>query len=57
MTSRGKSAARGFETEIEKSREEANWKKAVDLALQLKARSPQHGTYTSTQPLARYSRG
>lgn len=43
MTSRNKSAVRGFETEIEKSREEANWKKAVELALQLKARSPQHG--------------
>ncbi|XP_041980306.1 tetratricopeptide repeat protein 7B [Aricia agestis] len=42
MTSRSKNAVRTYETEIEKSREESNWKKAVDLALQLKARSPQH---------------
>lgn len=33
---------RVYETEIEKSRAESNWKKAVDLAQQLKARSPQH---------------
>lgn len=33
---------RSYETEIEKSREESNWKKAVELAQQLKARSPQH---------------
>ncbi|KAJ8716886.1 hypothetical protein PYW07_003513 [Mythimna separata] len=42
MTSRSKNAVRGYETEIEKSREESNWRKAVDLAQQLKARSPQH---------------
>ncbi|XP_069357886.1 tetratricopeptide repeat protein 7B [Maniola hyperantus] len=42
MTSRSKNAVRSYETDIEKSREESNWKKAVDLALQLKARSPQH---------------
>ncbi|CAH2084370.1 unnamed protein product [Euphydryas editha] len=42
MTSRSKNAVRTYETEIEKSREESNWKKAVELALQLKARSPQH---------------
>ncbi|XP_023935634.2 tetratricopeptide repeat protein 7B [Bicyclus anynana] len=42
MTSRSKNAVRSYETEIEKSREESNWKKAVELALQLKARSPQH---------------
>ncbi|CAH1636285.1 unnamed protein product [Spodoptera littoralis] len=42
MTSRSKNAVRVYETEIEKSREESNWKKAVDLAQQLKARSPQH---------------
>ncbi|XP_072933032.1 tetratricopeptide repeat protein 7B [Epargyreus clarus] len=42
MTSRSKNAVRTYETEIEKSREESNWKKAVDLAQQLKARSPQH---------------
>lgn len=33
---------RSCETEIEKCREESNWKKAVELAQQLKARSPQH---------------
>lgn len=43
MTSRSKNAVRVYETEIEKSREESNWKKAVELALQLKARSTQHG--------------
>lgn len=43
MTSKSKNAVRGFETEIDKSREEANWKKAVELAQQLKSRSPQHG--------------
>ncbi|XP_039755055.1 tetratricopeptide repeat protein 7B [Pararge aegeria] len=42
MTSRSKNAVRSYETEIEKSREESNWKKAIELALQLKARSPQH---------------
>ncbi|XP_053604551.1 tetratricopeptide repeat protein 7B [Plodia interpunctella] len=42
MTSRGKNVVRSYETEIEKSREESNWKKAVELAQQLKARSPQH---------------
>ncbi|XP_035458968.1 tetratricopeptide repeat protein 7B [Spodoptera frugiperda] len=42
MTSRSKNAVRVYETEIEKSRAESNWKKAVDLAQQLKARSPQH---------------
>ncbi|CAH0719764.1 unnamed protein product, partial [Brenthis ino] len=42
MTSRSKNAVRSYEAEIEKSREESNWKKAVDLAQQLKARSPQH---------------
>lgn len=43
MTSRSKNAVRSYEAEIEKSREESNWKKVVDLAQQLKARSPQHG--------------
>ncbi|OWR55656.1 putative tetratricopeptide repeat protein 7B, partial [Danaus plexippus plexippus] len=42
MTSRSKNAVRSYEAEIEKSREESNWKKVVDLAQQLKARSPQH---------------
>ncbi|XP_073955750.1 tetratricopeptide repeat domain 7 [Choristoneura fumiferana] len=42
MTSRSKNAVRSYETEIEKSREESNWKKVVELAQQLKTRSPQH---------------
>ncbi|CAH4036715.1 unnamed protein product [Pieris brassicae] len=42
MTSRSKNSVRTYETDIEKSREESNWKKAVELAQQLKARSPQH---------------
>lgn len=45
MTSRNKNAVRIYETEIEKSREESNWKKAVELAQQLKSRSPQHGQF------------
>lgn len=43
MTSKSKSAVRSFEVEIEKSREESNWKKVVELAQQLKSRSSQHG--------------
>ncbi|XP_013146967.1 PREDICTED: tetratricopeptide repeat protein 7B [Papilio polytes] len=42
MTSRSKNSVRSYETEIEKNREESNWKKAVELAQQLKSRSPQH---------------
>ncbi|CAB3221778.1 unnamed protein product [Arctia plantaginis] len=42
MTSRSKNAVRSFETEIEKSREDSSWKKAIELAQQLKARSTQH---------------
>jgi hypothetical protein len=34
-----------IETEIEKSREESNWKKVVDLAEQLKLRSPDFGEF------------
>lgn len=47
MTSRSKSAVRICETEIERSREESNWQKAIELAHQLKARSPQHGRVLS----------
>ncbi|XP_021924008.1 tetratricopeptide repeat protein 7B isoform X2 [Zootermopsis nevadensis] len=36
----GKSRSFRIETEIEKSREESNWKKVIDLAEQLKLRSP-----------------
>ncbi|KPJ16062.1 hypothetical protein RR48_06017 [Papilio machaon] len=42
MTSRSKNSVRSYETEIEKNREESNWKKVVELAQQLKSRSPQH---------------
>ncbi|XP_052755595.1 uncharacterized protein LOC113510897 [Galleria mellonella] len=42
MTSRSKNAVRIYESEIDKNREDSNWKKVVDLAQQLKARSPQH---------------
>ncbi|KAL4709534.1 hypothetical protein ACJJTC_007265 [Scirpophaga incertulas] len=37
MTSRSKNAVRGFEAEIEKSREDSNWKKSLELAQQLLA--------------------
>lgn len=53
MASRSKNAVRSFETEIEKSREESNWKKAIELAQQLKARSAQHGQYCDLKPLLR----
>ncbi|KAJ9596857.1 hypothetical protein L9F63_012113, partial [Diploptera punctata] len=36
----GKSRSYRIESEIEKSREESNWKKVIDLAEQLKLRSP-----------------
>ncbi|XP_068086272.1 tetratricopeptide repeat protein 7B isoform X2 [Anabrus simplex] len=39
MTGKGRSWVR-IETEIEKSREESNWKRVIDLAEQLKTRSP-----------------
>lgn len=39
----GKSRSFRIETEIEKSREESNWKKVIDLAEQLKLRSPNSG--------------
>jgi len=43
MAGRGRSFR--LETEIEKSREESNWKKVVDLAEQLKLRSPDSGEF------------
>jgi len=43
MAGRGRSFR--IETEIEKSREESNWKKVVDLAEQLKLRSPDSGEF------------
>lgn len=39
----GKGRSYRIETEIEKSREESNWKKVIDLAEQLKVRSPDSG--------------
>jgi hypothetical protein len=43
MAGRGRSYR--IETEIEKSREESNWKKVVNLAEQLKLRSPECGGF------------
>jgi hypothetical protein len=43
MAGRGRSYR--IETEIEKGREESNWKKVVDLAEQLKSRSPDFGEF------------
>jgi hypothetical protein len=43
MAGRGRSYR--IETEIEKSREESNWRKVVDLAEQLKLRSPDCGEF------------
>jgi len=43
MAGRGRSYR--IETEIEKSREESNWKRVVDLAEQLKLRSPDCGEF------------
>ena len=43
MAGRGRSYR--IETEIEKSREESNWKKVVDLAEHLKLRSPDSGEF------------
>lgn len=42
MAGKGKANVR-IENEIEKSREESDWKRLIELAEQLKARSPNHG--------------
>lgn len=42
MAAKGKANVR-IENEIEKSREESDWRKLIELAEQLKARSPNHG--------------
>ena len=42
MAGKGKSNFR-IENEIEKSREESDWKRLIELAEQLKSRSPNHG--------------
>lgn len=42
MTSKGRNAVR-LETEIEKSREESRWNRVIELAEQLKQRSPHQG--------------
>jgi hypothetical protein len=39
----GKGRNYRIESEIEKSREESNWRKVIDLAEQLKLRSPNSG--------------
>jgi hypothetical protein len=39
----GKGRSYRIETEIERSREESNWKRVIDLAEQLKSRSPDFG--------------
>lgn len=43
MTSRGKSVTTRIEVEIEKSREEGNWSKVIELAEQLKEKSRDYG--------------
>lgn len=48
MTGRGRNAVR-IETEIEKSREDSNWKKVIELAEQLKIRSPNYGKIMCSQ--------
>ena len=42
MAGKGRNAIR-IETDIEKSREESNWKRVVELAEQLKAKSASQG--------------
>lgn len=42
MTSKGRNAVR-LETEIEKCREESRWNRVIELAEQLKQRSPSQG--------------
>lgn len=42
MASKGKGNVR-IESEIERSREESDWKRLIELAEQLKTRSPNHG--------------
>lgn len=44
MTSKGRNAVR-MENEIEKSREESNWKRVIELAEQLKTRNSAQGSY------------
>ena len=49
MSNKGKPSVR--EAEIEKCREEANWKRIIDLAEQVKQRTPSSGEmYTDTHP-------
>lgn len=44
MAGRTKSVATRIELEIEKSREESNWPKVIELAEQLKEKSRDYGT-------------
>lgn len=50
MTSKGRNAVR-LETEIEKCREESRWNRVIELAEQLKQRSPNQG---NTQQMYHY---
>jgi hypothetical protein len=43
MTSRNKTPTSRIEVDIEKSREESNWLKVIELAEQLKEKSPEFG--------------
>lgn len=43
MTSRGKSVTTRIEVEIERSREEGNWTRVIELAEQLKEKSREYG--------------
>lgn len=52
MASRGGRSAVRIETDIEKSREDSNWKKVIELAEQLKVRSPANGNYIMCNVIA-----
>lgn len=45
MAGKGRNAVR-IETEIEKSREESNWKRVIELAEQLRSRNAAQGRLT-----------
>lgn len=45
MAGKGRNAVR-IETEIEKSREESNWKRVIELAEQLRSRNQAQGRLT-----------
>lgn len=45
MTNRARNVTVRIETDIEKSREESNWQKVIELAEQLKEKTPNYGYY------------